>query len=139
MKRKILRYLLIGIIFGITLAKAEIISWYRIYEMFKFQSFHMYGVIGSAVILGIIVIQIIKRFKLKTVSGDPIYINPKQFSITRYLAGGTIFGLGWAMTGACPGPLFIMVGNGVTVMVVAIGSALLGTYVYGLLRSRLPH
>jgi len=130
---------LIGIIFGITLAKAEIISWYRIYEMFKFQSFHMYGVIGSAVILGIIVIQVIKRFKLKTVSGDPIYISPKHFSITRYLAGGTIFGLGWAMTGACPGPLFIMVGNGVTVMVVAIGSALLGTYVYGLLRSKLPH
>lgn len=136
---KFLRYLIIGIIFGITLAKAEVISWYRIYEMFKFQSFHMYGVIGSAVLLGIVFIQIIKRFHLKSLDGEPVVINPKQFSIPRYLIGGTIFGLGWAMTGACPGPMFILLGNGVGVILVMIAAALLGTYTYGLLRSKLPH
>ncbi|MEK6478340.1 DUF6691 family protein [Catalinimonas sp. 4WD22] len=136
---KFLRYLIIGIIFGITLAKAEVISWYRIYEMFKFQSFHMYGVIGSAVLLGIIFVQIIKRNHLKSLDGEPIVINPKQFSIPRYLIGGAIFGLGWAMTGACPGPMFILLGNGVGVILVMIAAALLGTYTYGLLRKRLPH
>lgn len=136
---KFLRYLVIGIIFGITLAKAEVISWYRIYEMFRFQSFHMYGVIGSAIVLGIIFIQMIKRFHVKTACGQPIVINPKQFSIPRYLFGGTIFGLGWAMTGACPGPMFILLGSGVGVILVMIASAVLGTYTYGLLRKRLPH
>lgn len=136
---KFLRYLFIGTIFGITLAKAEVISWYRIYEMFRFQSFHMYGVIGSAVVLGIVFVQIIKRRKLKTPDGEAIVINPKQMSIPRYLIGGIIFGLGWALTGACPGPMFILLGNGVTVIAVVILSALLGTYVYGLLRKRLPH
>ncbi|ELR73457.1 hypothetical protein C900_04309 [Fulvivirga imtechensis AK7] len=136
---KILRYLIIGIIFGITLAKAEIISWYRIYEMFKFQSFHMYGVIGSAIVLGIIFIQIIKRKKMKSIDGKPIEIYPKQHSVSRYLIGGIIFGLGWAMTGACPGPMFILLGNGVGVILVVIAAALLGTYTYGLLRNKLPH
>ena len=136
---KFLKYLIIGIIFGITLAKAEVISWYRIYEMFKFQSFHMYGVIGSAVGLGIIFVQAIRRFRLKSIDGNPIVINPKQFSIPRYLIGGTIFGLGWAMTGACPGPMFILLGFDVSVILVVIASALLGTYTYGLLRSKLPH
>lgn len=136
---KFFRYLIIGVIFGITLAKAEIISWYRIYEMFRFQSFHMYGVIGSAVVLGVIFVQVIKRFKLKTIDGHPIEINPKHFSIPRYLIGGIIFGLGWALTGACPGPLFILLGNGVGVVLVVIGAALLGTYTYGLLRNKLPH
>lgn len=136
---KFLKYLFIGILFGITLTKAEIISWYRIYEMFRFQSFHMYGVIGSAVIVGITIIKVIKRFKLKTIEGDLIDIPPKQRSVTRYLVGGTLFGFGWAMTGACPGPLFILLGNGVSVIVVVILSALLGTYVYGLMRRRLPH
>lgn len=136
---KFIKYLLVGIIFGITLAKAEVISWYRIYEMFRFQSFHMYGVIGSAVVLGILVIQIIKRFQVKAIDGEPIVINPKQFSIPRYLIGGTIFGLGWAMTGACPGPMFILLGEGVGVILVMVASALLGTYAYGLLRKKLPH
>lgn len=136
---KLLRFLILGIIFGITLAKAEVISWYRIYEMFRFQSFHMYGVIGSAVILGIIFIQLIKRYNVKSVDGDPIVINPKKFSISRYLIGGTIFGLGWALTGACPGPLFILLGHGVTVIIVVIAAALLGTYTYGLLQNKLPH
>lgn len=136
---KILRYLFIGVVFGITLAKAEIISWYRIYEMFKFQSFHMYGVIGSAIVLGIIFIQLIKRKKMKSIDGKPIEIYPKQRSVPRYLFGGIIFGLGWAMTGACPGPMFILLGNGVGVILVVVAAALLGTYTYGLLRNKLPH
>ena len=128
---KLFKYLIPGIIFGITLAKAEVISWYRIYEMFKFQSFHMYGVIGSAVILGIIIIQVIKWNKMKSIDGNPIKIEPKPKGISRYIIGGTIFGMGWALTGACPGPLFILFGNGITVIAVAIVSAMLGTYVYG--------
>ena len=136
---KLFRYLFIGTIFGITLAKAEVISWFRIYEMFKFQSFHMYGVIGSAVVVGIIVIQLIKRNNLKSIDGEPITISPKQFSWTRYLIGGSIFGLGWAMTGACPGPMFILLGNGVGVILVVIASAILGTFVYGKLKHKLPH
>jgi len=136
---KLLRYLLIGTVFGITLAKAEVISWFRIYEMFKFQSFHMFGVIGSAVVVGIIVIQLIKRKKLKSIDGYHIVIPPKQFSWARYLIGGSIFGLGWAMTGACPGPMFILLGNGVGVILVVIASAILGTYVYGKIRHKLPH
>ncbi len=136
---KYIKYLILGIVFGIVLTKAELISWFRIYEMFRFEAFHMYGVIGSAVVLGIIITQIIKRTKMKALSGDPIVIAPKKFSIPRYLIGGTIFGLGWALTGACPGPLFVQVGNGYLVMAVAIASGLLGTYVYGLLRDKLPH
>jgi uncharacterized membrane protein YedE/YeeE len=136
---KFIKYLVLGSIFGITLAKAEIISWYRIYEMFKFQSFHMFGVIGSAVIVGIIFIQIIKRSKMKSIDGKPIIINPKQLSIPRYLFGGIIFGLGWAMTGACPGPMFILLGDGVGVILVVIAAAMLGTYAYGIVKNRLPH
>lgn len=136
---KYIKYAILGILFGITLTKAEVVSWYRIFEMFKFQSFHMYGVIGTAVVLGIIIVQIIKRTKMKSISGDPIVISPKAFSIPRYLIGGTIFGLGWAMTGACPGPMFILLGNGVLVILVAIASGIFGTFVYGKLRNRLPH
>jgi hypothetical protein len=136
---KLFRYLFIGTIFGITLAKAEVISWFRIYEMFKFQSFHMYGVIGSAVVIGIIIIQLIKRKKLNNIDGDRIYTIPKTFSWARYLIGGSIFGLGWAITGACPGPMFILLGNGVGVILVVIASAILGTYVYGKIRHKLPH
>ncbi len=136
---KFLKYLVVGIVFGITLTKAEIISWYRIYEMFRFQSFHMYGVIGSAVVIGIIVIQIIRKMGVKDVDGQPIAINPKHFSVPRYLIGGIIFGFGWALTGACPGPLFILLGNEVYEVLVVIIAALLGTYTYGRLRNRLPH
>lgn len=136
---KFFKYLFIGILFGITLTKAEIISWYRIYEMFRFQSFHMYGVIGSAVVVGLVITQAIKRLKIKSIDGEIIDIPPKQFSVPRYLIGGTLFGFGWAMTGACPGPLFILLGNGIGVIAVVILSAMLGTYVYGLLRTRLPH
>ncbi len=136
---KFIKYLLVGTVFGITLAKAEVISWYRIYEMFRFQSFHMYGVIGSAVILGIIFVQLIKRRHMKSIDGNEITINPKNVSVPRYLIGGIIFGLGWAMTGACPGPMFILIGNGVTVIIAMLASAIVGTYVYGLLRNKLPH
>ncbi len=132
-------YLLVGTLFGITLTKGEVISWYRIQEMFYFQSFHMYGVIGTAVTLGIISNMIIKRMKLRDVEGSQITFNPKEMSIARYLIGGTFFGFGWAMTGACPGPLYILVGNGITVILVAIGAAALGNFVYGLLRPHLPH
>ncbi|OEK03987.1 YeeE/YedE family protein [Roseivirga misakiensis] len=136
---KYIKYLVLGTVFGIVLTKAELISWFRIFEMFKFQAFHMYGVIGSAVVVGIIITRFIKARKIKSLSGDPIEIAPKKFSYPRYLIGGTIFGLGWALTGACPGPLFVQVGNGYLVMLVAIASGLLGTYVYGLLRNKLPH
>ena len=136
---KFINYLIIGFVFGITLAKAEIISRYRIYEMFQFQSFHMYGVIGSAVLVGILLIQLMKYFKLRSLDGELINPPPKEKGITRYLVGGIIFGLGWAMTGACPGPLFILLGSGAGVIAVVIAAALLGTYVYGLLRHKLPH
>jgi uncharacterized membrane protein YedE/YeeE len=136
---KYIKYLIVGIVFGIILTKSEVISWFRIYEMFKFQSFHMYGVIGSAVVVGIILVQIVKRSHMKSMHGEEITINPKNMSIPRYLLGGTFFGLGWAMTGACPGPMFILLGNGFLIIIVAILAGVLGTYVYGLLRPKLPH
>ena len=133
------KFYLLGILFGIIMTKAEIISWLRIYEMFKFESFHMFGVIGSAALFGIVFIQIIKRTKMKSLDGDLIQIAPKEKSYTRHILGGTFFGLGWAMTGACPGPMFTIVGNGVLVMLVVILSATLGTFTYGLLKDKLPH
>ena len=137
---KYLKHLFIGIIFGIVLTKGEVISWYRIYEMFTFSSFHMYGVIGSSVLLGIIGIQFIKQRKIKAMPGGNL--NLHQYNNNRwkqYLFGGSIFGIGWALTGACPGPLFILVGNGLSVMILAIVSAILGTFVYGVIREKLPH
>ena len=109
---KYLKFLLIGVVFGIMFTKAEIISWYRIYEMFRFESFHMYGVIGSAVVLSLIANQLIKRFKVKNVEGEVIEFAPKDKGFARYMIGGTIFGMGWALTGACPGPLYTLVGVG---------------------------
>jgi uncharacterized membrane protein YedE/YeeE len=133
-------YLLLGIAFGFVLSRSEVISWFRIQEMFRFQSFRMYGIIGSAIATAVLSIALIKWAGLKSVSGESISIPPKSLgSGIRYAAGGAIFGLGWALTGACPGPLFALVGNGVTVMIAAIGSALVGTWLYGLLRPRLPH
>ena len=136
---KYIKYLLIGILFGIVMTKSEAISWYRIQEMFRFQAFHMYGIIGSALVVGVLMVQFIKRSRLKNLQGEIIQFNNKQFSIWRYLLGGTIFGLGWALTGACPGPLYTLLGNGFSIFIVVIASALLGTFVYGLLRDRLPH
>lgn len=136
---KYIKFILLGILFGIVATKSEIVSWYRIQEMFRFESFHMYGVIGSAVVIGVVVVALIKRLKLRNIEGQVIHFNPKDMSIPRYLIGGIIFGLGWAMTGACPGPMFTLVGNGVLVILVAIAFALLGTLTYGMLRDKLPH
>lgn len=135
-----IRYLIAGVAFGFILVKSEVVSWFRIQEMFRFQSIFMYGIIGLAIIVGFISIQLIKHFNLKDIEGNPITIPPKDSSqYVRYIAGGIIFGLGWAMLGACPGPLFALLGAGYTVMIIPILSAVAGTWVYGKLRSRLPH
>lgn len=136
---KFLKFLILGIIFGIIMSKAEIISWYRIYEMFRFESFHMYGVIGSALILGLFSIQMIKFFNLKSYDGEEIIFTPKERGFVRYLIGGVIFGLGWSMTGACPGPLFVLLGKGVWPIILIILGSFFGTFLYGLLRDKLPH
>lgn len=133
-----LKYLVAGILFGILLVKAEVISWFRIQEMFRFQSFHMYGVIGSAVVVGMISVWLIKKFKIKTIYGEPIEFVSKKLNKGN-IYGGLIFGFGWALTGACPGPLFAQIGTGATVIVVTLLSAIAGTWVYGKWRSRLPH
>lgn len=131
------KYMIIGIVFGIVFVKAEIISWFRIQEMFRLQSFHMYGVIGTAVIVGMISIQIIKKFKLKTLSGEAIEIPNKTFNKGQ-IYGGLIFGLGWAITGACPGPLFAQIGSGFLAVFVTFASAVAGTWVYGAIKNKLP-
>lgn len=136
---KFIKFLFIGILFGIIAVKSEIISWYRIYEMFKFASFHMYGVIGSAVVLGIIMVQWMKRGGLKDVDGQPITFADKAKTWTRYILGGIIFGLGWALAGACPGPMFTLLGSGYSVFIVVIAAAVAGTFAYGILRNKLPH
>ena len=136
---RLIKFLILGITFGITMAKAEIISWFRIYEMFRFESFHMYGVIGSAVIIGAIAVASIKQLNIRTIKGDQVLFHVKEQSILRYLLGGSIFGLGWAMTGACPGPLFVLLGFGVWPIIIVIIGALLGTLLYGLIKHKLPH
>lgn len=134
----LLKYGVAGILFGIILVKAEVISWWRIQEMFRFQSFHMYGVIGSAVVTGIISVWLIKKFSIKTFSGHPIQFHPKQFNKGQ-VYGGLLFGFGWAITGACPGPLFAQIGAGFSVVIVSLLSAVTGTWIYGYLREKLPH
>lgn len=133
-----LKYLAAGMLFGLLLIKAEVISWYRIQEMFRFQSFHMYGVIGSAVITGMISLWIIRKFNIKTIYGETIEIHQKEFNKGQ-LIGGLIFGIGWAMTGACPGPLFALIGSGYTVVIVVFFAAVAGTWTYGYFREKLPH
>lgn len=137
--KNLIKYILLGVLFGIVMTKSEAVSWFRIQEMFLFQSIHMYGIIGVAVMLGATYVLIIKRFSLKSITGDRIKIPPKAMSIPRYLFGGIIFGLGWSMTGACPGPMYTLVGHGYFIMLVVIASAVAGTYVYGALRDKLPH
>ena len=136
---KSLKFLFAGLFFGILLMKGQVISWFRIYEMFRFQSIHMYGVIGSAVILGIIGIWLMKRFRTKDIEGNPIEITPKEIRYSSNLIGGTIFGLGWALTGACPGPMFALFGGGIWVFGIVILSATFGTFCYGLLKEKLQH
>ncbi|MGV3640036.1 MAG: YeeE/YedE family protein, partial [Adhaeribacter sp.] len=118
---------------------SEAISWFRIQEMFRFQSFHMYGIIGTAVVLGTLATYLIKKYKLRDYQGNPILFTPKEKSVPRYLIGGTIFGLGWALTGACPGPMFVNIGYSYWPILVAVAGALFGTYFYGVMRERLPH
>lgn len=133
-----LKYLIIGVLFGIVFVKAEVVSWFRIQEMFRFQSFHMFGIIGSAVIVGMISIWLIKKFNIKTIYNEPIKISDKSFNKGQ-IYGGLIFGFGWAITGACPGPLFAQIGTGTTVIAITLLSAIAGTWVYGYLREKLPH
>jgi len=136
---RLIRFLFIGILFGIVLSKSEVISWYRIQEMFRFQSFHMYGVIGVAVVAGALVQYLFRTQKLKGYDGSIISAKDKPNTYKASLIGGTFFGLGWALTGACPGPLYILVGHGYLSALLVIASALVGTFVYGLLRKRIPH
>jgi len=135
---KYLNVLILGVVFGIILTKAQIISWFRIFEMFRFDSFHMYGVIGSAVVLGAIFVFLSKKLGWKSTAGQSLLVNTYAPGWKKYLIGGTLFGLGWAMTGACPGPLFMLVGKGHLMILVAIAAALLGTFVYGVVSKKLP-
>jgi uncharacterized membrane protein YedE/YeeE len=134
-----IKYLIVGFVFGIVLTKSEAVSWYRIYEMFQFDSFHMYGIIMTAVITGVLGIQIIKKYKLKDSSGKPIYIQEKEKGTFRYWIGGLFFGLGWALVGCCPGPIFILLGSGFLSIVLVFFGALFGTFLYGLIKDKLPH
>ena len=136
---KYIKFLLVGILFGIALSKAEVISWFRIYEMFKLQSFHMYGVIGSAVAIGVILIYFFKKGTLKTLHGKEIVVEPKKKGISRNLIGGIIFGLGWALGGACPGPMYILLGKGVVTILVVLFGAHLGAFLYHAVKHKLPH
>jgi uncharacterized membrane protein YedE/YeeE len=136
----VVRYLFAGIYFGIVLTQSQVISWYRVQEMFRFQAFHMYGIIASAIIVAAASLMIIRRYGVRTLDGEPIVVPPKVMGRGhRYWIGGGLFGVGWALTGACPGPLFALVGSGVSVMAVAIVSAVAGTWTYGYVRPRLPH
>jgi uncharacterized membrane protein YedE/YeeE len=133
-----IKYMIVGILFGIVFVKAEIISWYRIQEMFRLHSFHMYGVIGTAVVVGMISVWLIKKFKIRTMQGEEVVFHNKEFHWGNVI-GASMFGLGWAITGACPGPLFAQIGSGFLVVIVTLLSAIAGTWVYGLLRDKLPH
>ena len=136
---KFIKFLLVGVFFGIVMAKSEALSWYRIQEMFRFQSFHMYGIIGSAVALGVVGVALIKRFKVKDIQGNPIQFAAKEPGWIKALLGGSLFGMGWAITGACPGPIVVNLGYGYWPFAVVFVSAVLGTYAYGLVRDKLPH
>ena len=136
---KFIKYAIIGILFGITMFKSEAISWFRIYEMFKLQSFHMFGIIGTAVISGMILVQLMKKEKIKGFHHRKITFIDKNSGWKRYLFGGIIFGLGWGMGGACPGPIFVLIGGGYSIFIVFMLSAMLGTFIYGVARKKLPH
>lgn len=135
-----IKYLLLGMAFGFVLIKSEVVSWFRIQEMFRFDSIHMYGIIGLAILVGMISIQLIKRKNLRDLNGNPISIPPKDPTQTkRYIIGGTLFGVGWALLGACPAPIFILLGSGLSIMVIPILAAVAGTYTYGMLKDKLPY
>ncbi|MFO8147508.1 MAG: DUF6691 family protein [Bacteroidota bacterium] len=132
-------YLFIGIFFGIVMYKSEAASWFRIYEMFQFESFHMYGIMGSALFLGVLGVWLIKKNNVKSFYGEPITFTPKDKSFSRYMYGGIIFGLGWALAGSCPGPIYTLIGAGYVSILVVLAGALGGTFIYGLIRKKLPH
>lgn len=134
-----MKYILAGLFFGFVAVKSEVVSWFRILEMFHFDSFHMYGIIGSAVVIGIISIQIIKRFQMKDMKGEQISVDDKEMTPKRYIIGGSLFGLGWALVGACPGPMYALVGSGYWIILVPMFFAFLGTMTYGMIREKLPH
>lgn len=136
---KAIKYILAGILFGVIMTKSEAVSWFRIQEMFRFQSFHMFGIIGTAVVLGVIAVAVIKRVRPNDADGQPIVFEDKAKSYPRYIIGGIIFGLGWALTGACPGPMFVNLGYGYPAILLVIIGALLGTYSYGVIKDKLPH
>lgn len=136
---KLFKFFIVGIVFGIVLTKAEAISWYRIYEMFHFQSFHMYGIIGTAIFVGVAGIYFIKKKEVKDIKGAPIELVDKDPVFFRYIVGGTMFGLGWGLVGCCPGPIFILLGTGIQSIGLILLGALLGTYVYGIIKDKLPH
>lgn len=136
---KYIKYLVVGFIFGLVLTKSEAVSWYRIYEMFHFQSFHMFGIIGTALFTGLIGIQLIKKIKVKDIQGKPIEIADKEPGSARYWIGGTLFGLGWGLVGTCPGPIFILIGAGFFPVIIILIGALLGTFLYGMFKDKLPH
>jgi uncharacterized protein len=136
---KLIKFLILGIVFGIVMVKSEAISWFRIQEMFRFQAFHMYGIIGTAVTLGVIGVGLIKKFQIRDFNGNPIVFYPKQKATVRYLVGGSIFGLGWALSGACPGPIVVNIGYGFFAMIIVFVFAVMGTFLYGYYREKLPH
>ena len=134
-----LSYLILGVLFGIILIKSEVVSWFRIQEMFRFQSFHMYGIIGSAILVGFTSIQLMKKFDIKTLQGEKIVFKPKPFTWKSNLLGGILFGLGWAIVGACPGPLYALIGSGHSIIIVVLASAIFGTLIYGIVKEKNPH
>jgi uncharacterized membrane protein YedE/YeeE len=136
---KHIKYLIIGVLFGITMTKSEAVSWYRIQEMFRFQAFHMYGIIGSALVIGVIGVLIMKKQQMKSLSGEALQFKINESGFSRYLLGGIVFGLGWALSGACPGPMYTLLGSGFSVFIVVILSAVLGALLYGVLKNKLPH
>ncbi|SHJ64374.1 hypothetical protein SAMN05444337_2342 [Flavobacterium haoranii] len=136
---KLFRFFAVGIIFGIVLTKSEAVSWYRIFEMFRFESFHMYGIICTAIVTGIIGLQIIKKMRVKDFNGYPIMIVEKEKGFYRYVIGGLLFGLGWGLVGSCPGPIFILIGTGALSMIIVLIGAVLGTFLYGIIKDKLPH
>lgn len=136
---KNIKFLIIGVLFGIILSKTEVVSWYRIYEMFKFQSFHMYGVIGSAVVIGIVLMQLFKKGVIKDYLGNQVMIPQKEKGFIKTILGGTIFGLGWALSGACPGPLYVLIGQGFLPILIVLLGAVLGAFIYGILSKKLPN
>ena len=136
---RIFSFFLVGIVFGIIMTKSEAISWFRIHEMFRFESFHMYGIIGTAVVIGSLLIYAMKKIPIKTIDGQVLSYTPMNLNITRHLLAGSIFGLGWAITGCCPGPMFVLVGNGFLFALVILLGAVIGTFAYGVVKDKLPH